>query len=96
MTFITEQEIDEVLDDAAAEDPLLALREFPQWLTPWRLDACAIAEPAAALIHAYDLLTPERRVWCAEAARAVGLTHYVPDRLEPERRRALGIGGGQP
>ena len=28
---------------------------------------------------------------CAEAARDVGLKHFVPDRLEPERRRALGL-----
>jgi hypothetical protein len=89
---MTELEIDEVLDDVAADDPLHALREFPPWLSGHRLDACALAEPAAALLYAFDLLTPERRTWCA-AARG-DLKHFVPDRLELERRRALGLGDG--
>jgi hypothetical protein len=79
----------EYLEDHATENPLYALREYPHLLSEYRLDACAVAEPAAALLYAYDLLTPERRAWCTEAAREVALSHFVPDRLQPERRLAL-------
>jgi hypothetical protein len=82
-------DLDEQIDDLAAENPLWALRRVPQWLSSFRLDACAMAEPAAALMHAEHLLTPERRAWCL--SQAPELRRYVPDRLEPERRKALGL-----
>jgi hypothetical protein len=84
--FATAADVREAIDDAAADDPLMALREMAELLSPYRLDCCAVAEPAAALIHAYDLLTSERRAWCAEAAKRDDLQRFVPDRLEPERR----------
>jgi hypothetical protein len=89
--FATYYKAMERLDDWAADNSLEALREIPDLLTEYRLDACALAEPAAALIHAYDLLTPERRAYCEAAARQVGLKRYIPDRLAPERRMALGM-----
>jgi hypothetical protein len=78
-----------VLDDYAANHPLEALREFAEWLKPWRLDACAICEPAAALLYAEHLLTPNRLSYCLEAAKTAGLDRFVPDRLERERREAI-------
>ena len=89
MTFATWQEALERLDDWAADHPLEALRDYGEWLSPYRLDVCATAEPAAALVHAYDRLTPERRAACERAGAA--LRHFVPDRLEPERRIVLGL-----
>jgi hypothetical protein len=89
MTWATVQEALDWLDDRAAEHPREALRQYPEYLSAYRLDACATAEPAAALVHAYDLLTPERRAACAAAARDVGLKRFIPDRLELERREAL-------
>ena len=59
------KEADEILDNWAADNPLPALREIANWLTPYRLNACALAEPAAALVHAFDLLTEEQRPGCA-------------------------------
>jgi hypothetical protein len=85
-------ELEETIDDLAADDPLWALRTVPQWLTPYRLDVCAVAEPAAALLYAADRLTPERRVWCEQ--HALNIKRYIPDRLERERRRAIGLGDG--
>ena len=52
MSFATTQEVDEFIDDWAADDPLGALRQIPEWLSDYRLDACAVAEPAAALLYA--------------------------------------------
>jgi hypothetical protein len=78
-----------VIDDYAADYPLEALRQFAEWLKPWRLDACATCEPAAALLYAEHLLTPDRRSYCIEAAKAAGLNRFVPDRLERERREAI-------
>jgi hypothetical protein len=89
MTWATVQEALDWLDDFAAELPLEALREYADYLSEYRFDACATAEPAAALIHAYHLLTPERRVVCAAAARSVDLKRFIPDRLAQERREAL-------
>jgi hypothetical protein len=89
MTIVTRQQALEALDDWAAEDPLDALRSYPEYLTPYRLDACAIAEPAAAMVHAWHLLTPERQAYCIEAAREVDLHRFIPDRLAPERRKAI-------
>jgi hypothetical protein len=86
MTFATLQEAIERLDDWAAEHPLDALRQYAEYLSEYRLDACATAEPAAALVHAYDRLTPERRRSCEAIT---GKIRYFPDRLEPERREAL-------
>jgi hypothetical protein len=48
----TQQEALELIDDWAAEYPLDGLREYLDFLTPYRLDACAVAEPAAAMIYA--------------------------------------------
>jgi hypothetical protein len=85
-----------ILDDWAADNPLEALRAgYAEHLSEYRLDACATAEPAAALVHAYNLLTPERQAWCAEAARHAGLQRFVPDRLAPERRKAIAIARGE-
>ena len=67
--FATHYEAMERLDDWAADNPLEPLREYAEYLSAYRLDACAVAEPAAALIHADHLLTPERRAWCTEEAR---------------------------
>jgi hypothetical protein len=89
MTFATREEALELLDNFAADDPLTALREYADCLSEYRLDMCAIAEPAAALVHCYNLLTPARQAYCIEAARAADLTRYVPDRLGPERRKAI-------
>jgi hypothetical protein len=89
MTIVTRQQALEALDNWAAEDPLDALRSYPEYLTPYRLDACAIAEPAAAMVHAWHLLTPERQAYCIEAAREVDLHRFIPDRLAPERRKAI-------
>jgi hypothetical protein len=89
MTWATVQEALDWLDDFAAEHPLEALREYADYLSEYRLDACAAAEPAAALIHAYHRLTPGRSAACAEAARDADLKRFIPDRLEPERREAL-------
>jgi hypothetical protein len=86
VTFATDAEWAETVDDLAADDPLWALRRMADCLTPERLDACALAEPAAALVHAYDLLTPERRAWCEAIT---GKARFVPDRLEPERRKLI-------
>jgi hypothetical protein len=55
-----------------------------------------MAEPAAALVYCHDLLTPERRAWCMTAARADDLKRYFPDRLAPERRKAIEIARGRP
>jgi hypothetical protein len=90
VTYATYQEALEALDDWASDNPLEALREYADYLSPYRLDACATAEPAAALIHAADRLTPERQAWCEAAA---GELTYFPDRLEPERRKAIARGG---
>jgi hypothetical protein len=87
VTWATVQEALDWLDDFAAERPLEALREYGDYLSPYRLDACATSEPGAALIHAAHRLTPERRAWCETAAR--DLTRYIPDRLEPKRRKAI-------
>ena len=89
MSWATVQEALDWLDDFAAENPLTALREYAEYLSDYRLDACATAEPAAALIHAYDLLSPEQRAKCAAAARTADLDRFVPDRLAPERREML-------
>jgi hypothetical protein len=95
MTWATAEEALEWLDDWAAENPLDALREYAEYVSPYRLDACATAEPAAALIHAYHLVTPERRVLCAAGARSVDLKRFMPDRLAQERREALRRLGGR-
>jgi hypothetical protein len=81
MTFITRQELDQAIDNWAADDPLGALREgIAEYMTPYRLDACAAAEPLTALVYAGDLLTPERAASCLAAAEADGtLKRYVPD-----------------
>jgi hypothetical protein len=73
---MTREEALELLDDMAADDPLTALREYPECLSPYRLDACATAEPEAALIHVYDRLTPERQAYCTEAARRNDLRRF--------------------
>jgi hypothetical protein len=91
MTFATYEEAMEVVDDWATDNPLEALREYAEWLTPYRLDACATAEPAAALLYAHDLLTPERRAACEAAAPLSSVARYVPDRLSAERRRAKAL-----
>jgi hypothetical protein len=89
MSIVTREQALEILDNFAADDPLTALREYADCLTEYRLDMCAIAEPAAALVHAWDLLTTTRQAYCVEAARAADLTRYVPDRIAPERRKAI-------
>ena len=89
------EEAAEILDNWAADDPLAALREIADLLTPYRLDAAATLEPAAALVHAFDLLSPERRSYCLAAARAADLQRYVPDRLAPERRKAIALARGE-
>jgi hypothetical protein len=89
MTFATLDAALEALDNFAADDPLTALREYADCLSEYRLDMCAIAEPAAAMVHAWDLLTPERQVACLEAAQAADLQRFIPDRLAPERRKAI-------
>jgi hypothetical protein len=93
MTWATYQEAREWLDDWCADHPLEALREYSEYLSPYRLDACATVEPAAALVHAADRLTPERRAWCESAA--ADLRRFVPDRLEVERRAALRLREGR-
>jgi hypothetical protein len=96
MTWATLDELDEWIDDWAAEHPLQALREgFAGYLSAYRLDACATAEPIAALVHAYDLLTPERRAWCLARARDDDLARFIPDRIAPERRAAIRRREGQ-
>jgi hypothetical protein len=92
---MTPGEAREILDNVAADDPLTALREFPDLLDPYRLSACALAEPAAALAYAHDLLTPEQRIACDEAVRERGLLRYVPDRLAAERRRLIAMARGE-
>jgi len=72
-------------DDWCADHPLEALRHYPNLMTCYRVDACALVEPAAALMYAAHRLTPERRAWCEAAA---GELRFFPDRLEPERREA--------
>jgi hypothetical protein len=89
MIFAIPDEAIEWLDNWAADHPLEALRQHAEYLSPYRLDACATAEPAAALIHAYHRLTPGRRAGCAGAARHADLKRFIPDRLEQERREAL-------
>jgi hypothetical protein len=89
MTIVTRQQALEMLDNWAAEDPLDALRNYAECLSEYRIDMCAIAEPAAAIVHAWDLLTPERQRYCIEAAREIDLKRFIPDRLAPERRKAL-------
>ena len=92
MSFATVEEALELLDDWAAEDPLDALREgIAEYVIPHRLDAMALAEPEAALVYAYDLLTPERQAWCLAEAAAHNFNRFVPDRLRPERQRALAM-----
>ena len=91
---MTKQEALEMLDNFAADNPLEALREFADLMTPYRLDACAIYEPEAALVLAHDLLTPERRAECAAAAAKSELQRFVPDRLAAERRLAIAIARG--
>jgi hypothetical protein len=96
MTIVTRQQALEALDNWGADDPLDALRNYPEYLSDYRLDMCAIAEPAAALVHAWDMLTPSRQAYCIEAARAADLTRYVPDRLALERRKAIELVRGFP
>jgi hypothetical protein len=79
----------ELIDDLAADDPLWALRELPEYLSPYRLDCCATAEPEAALLYAEDLLTPERRAACEAASAITRTCRFFPDRLGPERLKAL-------
>ena len=92
---MTPAEARELLDDIAVDDLLTAIREFPHFLTAYRLGACATAEPAVALLHAYDLLMPERRAACVEAARLAGLERFVPDRLALERSKAIALARGK-
>jgi hypothetical protein len=91
MTFITIQQLDEAIDKWAAEQPLGALREgMAEYMTAYRLNACAVVEPLAALIYAGDLLTPERQAACFAAAEADGsLRNYVPDARAKERLASI-------
>jgi hypothetical protein len=91
MSIVTREQALEILDNYAADDPLEALRNYAECLSEYRIDMCAIAEPAAAIAHAWDLLTPERQAYCIEAARTVDLNRYIPDRLAPERPKAIEI-----
>jgi hypothetical protein len=87
VTWATRQEAFDAIDDRAADHPLEALRDYAEYLSAYRLDACATAESLAALIHAWDLLTPERREACTEAS-PLHRTKYVPNRLAFERLTA--------
>jgi hypothetical protein len=91
MSIITRAQALELIDNWAADDPLTALREHPDLLSEYRVDMCAISEPAAALVHALDLITPARQAYCIETARTADLFRYVPDRLAPERRKAIDL-----
>jgi hypothetical protein len=86
MTWASVEEPPEFLDDLAADDPLRALREFPECLSDYRLDVCATIEPLAALTYAHDLVTPNRRRLCEAATQGL---RFFPDRLERERRQRL-------
>jgi hypothetical protein len=88
-TFVTETQFDEIIDDLATDDPLWALRHVADYLSGFRLDACATAEPEAALLYAEDLLTPERRATCEAAAPITRIARYFPDRIGQERLATL-------
>lgn len=51
-SYATAVQVREMIDDAAADDPLWALRTVAEFLSPYRLDACAASEPAPALCYA--------------------------------------------